>query len=104
MPLLNSPVVRATGPVNEQDSAPMNGIIRLKREHTDEIAPMLVPSCCQRFPYAANDNSVFPFNSTRWVSANSFNGPKQGRPEIGQVSLNIPIGQGGINQNLSYLG
>jgi hypothetical protein len=43
---------------------------------------------------------VFPFHPAGGVAANAFDGPELWRAGIGQVSLDVPVGQGSVNQHV----
>lgn len=99
--LFMTAVERTTGLEEVEDPAPVNRVGQGQREHSDERSPVLVASNGQGFADASDNDGVFPFHPARWVVANAFDGPEAGRSGIGQMSLDVPVGQGGIDQDVS---
>ena len=100
MPLLDAAVVRAAGFVQVEKPAPMDWVFGGQGTNADERSPGLVASGGQGFADASDDDCIFPFHPAGWVAANCFDGPETGWAGISQVCLDIPVGQGGIDQHV----
>ena len=100
VPLFDAAVVRAAGLIEVKDPAPVDRVVRCQGENAEERSPELVTSGGQGFADTSDDHGVFPFHPARWVAANALDGPETGWAGIGQVSLDVPIGQGSIDQHI----
>src|SRR5581483_1545916 len=102
--LFDSTVVRARGLVEIEDPAPVHRVFGLEGKNTDEVAPVLVTTGGSGFADPSDYDGVVPFHAARWISANTVDGPEAGWSRIGQVGLDVMVGEGRVHQNMSDTG
>ena len=100
MPLFNAAVVRAAGLVHIEKPAPVHRVVRCQGQHADEFSPGLMASSGNGFSDASDNHGIFPFHPTSGIATDTLDGPEARRPGISQVGLDVPVGQGSIDQHI----